>query len=256
MKYHLSVTQDCYLTIQGQDGRAKQVRVEEALGIQKCFDWYGNTFPVNVLKSPSEEPRLMTSATSGEAMVFGATHSVLCRGYDSPRWERRMLSDLTEPVLVQVPQRKIYVDTDIFEYFELDDSGIYLQPPRASDLPLYARKAAWVGIYTQRRKTEVKIDLDRRRPPCFATKCLAGSFMANLDGVLAPMVRNGVVRPPMFYDDAYLEMVKKTGIIFEGWSVLNTAPLLPPTRLEKPGEVYHIRFDNPLSPVELTWFHS
>jgi hypothetical protein len=256
MQHRLSVTGECYVTIQGPNKSAVQVRVLEALGVQKAFDWFGNTFPINIIKPPNEEKRFMVACTSGEMMAFGENHSILCREYESARWTRKAIKDITEPVLVQLPKRKVVPDPSLIEIFDVDDGGLFLSPPRASDMPLYARKAAYGGITVSRRKTEARLDLDRRRPPCFATKYLAGSFVRDLDKSLNGMVRGGIITPPGLYDDAYLDRVNETGIIFEGASIHNSVPLLPPRPLEKAGEVYHILFDNPLSPVELTWCHS
>lgn len=253
---HLSLTKDAYLTVQGEDGKAKQLNIEEALGVQKVFDWFGNTHPVNVLKMPQEEKRYMLKGLSGELMTVGASHTVLCRTSDSPRWKRIPIHDITEPVFVMLPQRKAIGDPALFEFFEFDDNGPYLQPERPSDLPDLARRAAWSGVTVQRHKTEPRLELDKRRPACFSTKYFAGSFTRDLEKTLGGFVMTTLIKPPCLFDDDYLYKVNKTGIIFEGYSIVNSVPLLPPRLLEKEGPVYHIRLDNPMTPVELTWFHS
>jgi hypothetical protein len=253
---HLSVTQDCFLTVQGQDGLAKQVNIQEALGVQKVFDWFGNTHPVNVLKVPQEEKRYMLGSTNGELMTVGASHTILCRDVEDPRWKRRSILDIKEPVFVQLPQRKILGDPELFEYFDYDDTGPHLKPDRPSQLADVSRRAAWSGVTVSRHKTENRIDLDKRRPACFSTKYFAGSFQRDLEKTLGNFVLTTLVKPPCLFDDDYLYKVRKTGIIFEGASFVNNVPLLPPKALEKEGPVYHIRLDSPMTPVELMWFHS
>lgn len=253
---HLSVTQDCYITVRGDDGKAKQLSIEEALGVQKVFDWFGNTHPVNVLKVPQEERRFMLACASGELMTVGASHTVLCHTSEDPRWKRVPIEQITEPVFVMLPQRKIVGDPELFQYFDYDDKGPHLVPDRPSMLSDVARRAAWGGVTVNRHKTENRIEIDRRRPACFSTKYFAGSFERDLEKTLGGFVLTTLIKPPCLFDDDYLYRVKKSGIIFEGNSIVNNVPLLPPKALEKEGPVYHIRLDSPMTPVELAWFHS
>jgi hypothetical protein len=56
----------------------------------------------------------------------------------------------------------------------------------------------------------------------------------------------------MEFGSKYLEIVEKTGIIFEGSSLYNDVIMLPPKPVEKTLPVHHIYRGT--APVELPWF--
>lgn len=252
----LSVTKDHYLTIVDQKGSAKQVSIVEALGDRSVFDWYGNVHKITVSKAKEAEVALLAATTNGESGVFGENHTVLVRAPNTGNWVRKPLKDITEPVYVQLPQRKVKPTRDLFDYLNIDDQGIYLEPGKATEMLSLMRKAAWCGILVSRRKSELRIDLDRRRPSCFAAKLINGSFEYDLEKTLSGLTGSGIVMPSRLFTTEYVEDVRTKGILMEGASVMNNVPLLPPRRLEKKADVYHITLYNESTPVELSWFHS
>jgi len=252
---HLSVTKDQMLTVVDAKGRAKQVTVAEAAGFQKIFDWFGNIRSVEVSRDPVKEKLSMLACTSGEPVIVGESHTVLCRVPRQGRWKRVPLSEITEPVLVQLPQRKIFVSPKLFDVFSIDDKGLYLEPTQASDMLDLMRKASWCGLTVSRRKAELRIDLEKHRPSCYAAKLINGGMEYDLEKTLGGLVGGGIVSPKRLFDDDYLKEVKGKGILMEGAAVMNSAPLLPPRPLAKEGDVYHIRVDDPMTPVETSWCH-
>ena len=248
----LSVSKDSYITIIGKAGEAKQVKIAEALGDQEVYDTYGVRRKISVVDPKVEERMLLTRAATGEVEAFGESHTILCRIPGNPRWARRALKDLAEPVLVRMIQRKIFPKPGLFELFDGDDKGLYLEPRKATDMFDLMRKAAWNGITVSRRKTELRIDLDKFRPPCFTSKLITGSFQQNLETTLGGLVASGVISNVSPFNDDYLKKVNETGTLFEGDSVVQVIPLLPAQLLEKPAPVYHIHLDWD-TPVELLW---
>lgn len=252
----LSLTKEHYITVLDDKGSVRQLSVVEAVGQRTVVDWYGKVHTVTVSRSKAPESAYMLAASSGEPMVFGENHTFLIRFPNTGEWVRKSVAELTEPVYVQLPQRKIKVSPDLFDVFDLDDRGIFLAPVKATDMLTLMRKAAWCGVTVARQKSELRIDLDRRRPSCFAAKLINGGFDYDINKTLGGLVGAGIVMPSKMYTKEYLNDVKRTGILMEGSSVLNNVPLLPPKRLEKPVDVYHIELDDVLTPIELAWCHS
>lgn len=252
----LSVSKHSYITVARANGCVHQIPIAEAQGVERVYDWFGKAHPITVSRSPNEERLYVVRASSGENAVFGENHSILCRADDSARWKRVPISEVGANKLVQLPQRKILGDSRLLETFDLDERGIYLEPAVATDMEGLMRRAAWAGATVARRKETLRIDLERGRPSCFITKYIAGSFQRDLEKTLDGLCRGGVVKPFCLFDDDFLQWVRISGVIHEAGAVVNAVPLLEPRPLEKTGEVYHIRLDNPMTPVELTWFHS
>ena len=172
------------------------------------------------------------------------------------RWERVPAVGLDEIRFVKLPQKKITSDPSLFDLFDADENGVFLQPTKASQMITLMRLAAWTGIAVSRRKAELRIDLDRGRASCFASKLINGSFDANLEDALSSLVASTVIRPPWRFDDEFVKFVKDSGVIIEGSSYNNDMPFLPLRKLDTSGPVYHIIPEHPDTPVELTWCHS
>jgi len=252
---HLSVSKEQSITIVGTRGEAKQVSVVEAVGTPKVFDWFGNVHQVEVRPAPKKERLAMAACASGETMILGESHSLIHRDIKDGRWQRSMMADLDVPVMVMLPQRKIMVSPKLFDVFMMDDKGLYLEPAQATDMLDLMRKAAWCGISVARRKAELRVDLDKNRPSCFAAKLINGGLHYDLEKTLGGLVGGGIVIPKAMFDKAYLDEVRQKGILMEGPTVFNNTPFLPPRFLEKDGDVYHIYPSDPMTPVEMAWCH-
>lgn len=253
---HVSVTKEQYVTVLDDKGSLRQFSVVEAQGRRKVVDWYGAVHAVDIVKASEKEEAYVVASINGEPAIFGETSTLLSRKPNEGRWIRRPIRDISEPLYLQLPQRKIRALPGLFDVLNIDDQGIFLEPPKASEMLGLMRKASWCGILVSRRKTELRVDLDRRRPACFATKLITGGFDFSLEKTLGNLVGSGIVLPSRFFDDAYLNEVQTKGALFEGGNVMNNVPVLSPKRLEKTVDVYHIKPEQPSTPIELTWFHA
>jgi hypothetical protein len=252
---HLSVSKDQTITVVGSRGEAKQIAIPEATGKQRVFDWFGGVHEIEVQPAPHKERLALAACASGETMVLGETHSILQRDIKEGTWKRSSLTEIDGPVMVMLPQRKLESSPKLFDAFMLDEKGLYLEPAQATDMLDLMRKASWCGITTMRRKAELRIDLERNRPSCFASKLINGALQYELEKTLSGLIGGGIVSPKRLFDKAYLDEVKEKGILMEGASVFHNTPFLPPRFLEKDGDVYHIHLDDQMTPVETTWCH-
>ena len=253
----LSVPKETKITIANADtGAAYRASVEEVIGQRQVFNGWGEQRTVNIRPADKQEPMYMMAATSGEPMLFGESHTLLCRNAGSARWHRKAIGDIIDMVIVKLPQRKIQpIETIVFDHYDADDKGLFLKPERAADMLRLMLKASYSGLTVHRNKTELRIDLDKARPACFGNKLIMGSFQQDLEAALDSLAGSGVLTPCEPFTEAYIGKVRTTGIIFEGNSVFTETPLLPPKKLNKPGDVYWIDTQDD-TPVELNWFQS
>lgn len=250
----LSVLKGTYLTVPAKVG-VHQVKVEEVAGksiIQR--DWWGRDFPVRI-EEAGPETVYATQCGNGEVMYFGENHTFFARKVESAEWKRILVTEIKvdEVLFVNLPQRKIAPPDGLFDPYDLDDKGPYLEPTQATDMFNLMRKASFCGVSALRRKAELRIDLDRSRPACFVNKLLSGSFQHDLVKSLGGLIAAGIVRPVAPVDDKWFENTHATGTIFEGFSVFNNVPLLPPRKMERKLPVFHVIPSHPDFPVETTW---
>jgi len=252
---HLSVTKDMYVNVL-VDEKPKQLLVSQATGEHEVYDWFGNKHKIVICAADAEEDYYMLTSSSGEVMIVGETHSFLSRNPRSAVWERTPAVGMDEIRFVKLPQRKLLADPSLFDLYDADEQGIYLAPRKGSEIFDVSRLAAFCGIAVSRRKAELRVDLDRGRASCFASKLINGSFEQDAFAALSGLVASTVIRPPCMFNEEYVNKVKASGVVFEGCSYGNDLPLLPPRKLDRTGPVYHIRVNDPLTPVELTWCQS
>lgn len=249
----LAVTKGTYITHSDGNGYAIQSTVEELVGKTVfAFDWEGWQHRVHI-SEPVEESIYATQCGTGEMTYFGESTTILSRVPDQPRWARRPIADIADVVMVALPQRKIKAADGLFDLYDLDDKGAFLEPRAASDMFNLMRKASFCGVTALRRKTELRIDLDRSRPVCFVNKLINGSFQQDLDKSLGSLVASGIIRPWGASYDEWLGSVEESGILSEGANVFNNVPLLPARKMERKLPVYHVVAENPRLPVEITW---
>lgn len=254
---HLSVSQETFITVYDSDTeRMVQKPIRDATGAQTVMGWWGGTYDIVVSAADKEEQYYMTTCSSGEAFVIGESHSVYSRDPRRAKWERVPAVGMEELRFVKLPQKKTTTHETLFPVYDADESGIHLVPPKASAMFDLMRHAAWSGIAVSRRKSELRIDLDRGRASCFASKLVNGAFDVNLEEALSSLVASTVIRPPWKFEEMYIDFVKTSGVIIEGGAYNNDVPFLPPRKLDRSGPVYHILLSDPDVPVELTWCHS
>lgn len=253
----LSVIKGTKITLANADtGEAYRANVEEVIGKRQVFTWWGEQRSITITPAPAPENMHMMAATTGEAIMFGESHTILCREIGSGRWQRKAIGDVTDMVVVKLPLRKIQpLDSIIFDHFDADDRGLFLKPDRASDMLRLMLKTSYNGLTVTRAKAELRIDIDRARPACFGNKLIMGSFQQDLEKTLDGLVGSGVITPSAPFNDQYIGKVRATGVIFEGNSVFTDIPALAPKKLNKPGEVYWIDVQDDTA-VELNWFQS
>jgi hypothetical protein len=253
---HLSLLPNTKITVIGDIGdKVIHKAVSECVGKQVVYDWFGNKKNITVQKSAQEEFKVMTTATSGEMCLFGDTHDVFVKDFNSI-WTRRPLVSMQESAHVKLPQKKIKPNAGMLQYLDIDDKGLYLLVDKVSDFSLMLREMAYCGVKVNRHPSELRIELDRSKPPCFATKLLNGSFVYNLKNTLGTLAMGGVVSPSDLLTEAYLKLVENSGIIFEGANIFNEIPLLPAKVLATKTETYHVYLEDHSTPVELDWFCS
>lgn len=243
--------------INEQDHKTSLRSIGEIIGDHKfiresVYDWFGNQHMIHIEPAPEKEKAYKLFGMTGEPIFVGESHQVLCRRDSKARYELVPVKDIREPVFVRLPQRKTQCDNDLpFNTLGMDSAGIYLQPdPR--DLGAAMECAATAGLSVRRRKTELRLDLDVNRPPCFATKLINDNFNENLEVTLETLCSGAVVMPHILFSDEYVEIVKKTGVIFEGSSLYNDLLIGVPRLVDRDFSVYHIHRDG--APVELPWF--
>lgn len=255
----LSLVKGTKIRVIAEGGRTKLVPVEE---IEQrpdhkasVYDWYGQRHTLTVSEAPCEAVAVLL-CRSGEMMYVGEKHCLYGRQHGSAHFERYELADIDKPLYVRLPQRKISVDDNsLFETLEADDKSVHLIPKVARDMLPLMETAATCGITVHRYKTELRVDLERSRPVCFATKLINGNFDENLTGTLEELTAQAILQPFGPFDSQFIETTEQTGIIFEGSTLYNDVLLVKPRRIDRPTPVYHITGVDDV-PVELTWFCS
>jgi hypothetical protein len=222
------------------------------------YDWFGEVHQISGFSDhfSNEESLWRIDALSGEPLIVGEKHGLLCRQKGSARYERRTPVELQyygKPVYVRMPQRKVVCDDILFENFAADEKSVHIVAPTARDLLPIMEAGATAGLGVHRSKGELRVDLEKNRPVCFATKLINGNFQENLGGTLEELTAGAIICPSHRFDDQYVDLVEKTGIVFEGWTFFNDVLVVPPRPIEKTGRVYHIEVAEHV-PIELTWF--
>lgn len=220
------------------------------------YDWYGNKHFLSVQEAEPEDMFLI-AAMSGEPQYVGGNHTLLAREKGKAVYKRYSVTDLVAanlPMFVHLPQRKITLDDDgPFFALAADEKSVHLAASEATDLIKLMTTAATAGISVHRARNELRIDLEKSRPVCFATKLINGNFQANLSGTLEELCASAIVNPYGPFNDQLIEKTDKTGVIFEGSSLFNDVLALPPRPVAKKAPVYHIKVEDD-APVELAWF--
>lgn len=246
----LSILPDTELRVVTAAGDTKLVAAKEA-ATSFVYDWFGATVPFVINGAPNERLYRLTTL-NGEPIYVGENHSVLCRKRDSAQYRRVPVRELIEPVFVHLPQRKVRLDDESpFHALDADDDGIFLKPADVLQFRPLMRTMATAGVAVHRRPSELRIDLEKGRPVCYALKLINGNFDVDLKATLEALTSVAVVQPCRLFDDQLIENVRKTGIVFEGASLYNETLLLPPEPIEKEASVYHVTCQ---APVELLWF--
>jgi hypothetical protein len=252
---HLSLTPTTSISVIDEEtGRMSKKLVSELVGVRKVYDWFGNIKNIEV-KEAGEEQKIMTTATSGEMVTFGETHSVLCKNSDC-FWDRRLLLGMEDTCSIKMPQKRITPDKGMLEFLDIDDVGLHLIVPAVKDFKRMMLSLASCGVKVNRHPSELRIELERSRAPCFATKLLNGSLIYNLEKTLGALAVGGVINPTELINKKSVAKIQETGIIFEGASLFNEVSLLPTISLVTLTKTYHVYLEDPITPVELDWFCS
>lgn len=254
---HLSLMPQTKLRVCTRFGGTTRLTEIENVGDEAyVYDFYGNLNKITVTKAEAPEAKYLLAATSGEPIMVGENHSVYCRGRDSAEYKRVPVSEINDVFYVRMPQKKIVPTPGLFEAMDIDDTGLFLETEHASNLLTLIEGASTLGIDTSRRRTERRIDLDKNRPTCFATKLLAGAFQVDPYETLASLAKGAVIVPTNMFSEEFVAETTLTGIIFEGNNPYNDVLCLQPRRVEKVSPVYHVKLSKPLMPVELAWFNT
>lgn len=254
----LSVTSRAYVTIidYPSSDKVKSVPVTSLCGYHHVYDWYGKTRVIRVEKAKDKERLIGVSAIAhGDVELFGENHTILCKKARKGEWKRIPLKDITEPVFVQLPQKKL-IRLPFFDDLDNDKKSLFVTVNKVVDFIPTMRQLSFCGVTAYPRKNELKVDIDRSRPACFSAKLLSGALLDSTYEVLGDLVGTGIVMTTQMYGQDYVDLALKSTIIHEGAVVFNNIALMVPKVLEKEDEVYHITLEDSQTPVELSWFHS
>lgn len=257
---HLSIPKGSNVTVfpHGVLKPPMRVNTNELMGKSLTSKtWWGEDTGFSV-QDGGEETVLGTISSSGEMYYFGESHTLLCREPDSAVWQRVPIKDIDKPVLVSMPLKKLKAPDGLLDVYDLDDKGAFLAPENASAMLKLMQKAAFCGVSVSRRKAELRIDLETRRPLCFVNKLLIGSFQYNLEKTLSGLVASRVITSPRRFDSTFLEEVSKTQTVYEGACPFKDMLLMPPIQTNRKLPVVHITPDTgrELDGVELEWYWS
>jgi hypothetical protein len=251
---HLSLSARTCLSVLGSDYSVQKRVITDLIGEQRVYDWFGNIVKIHVEKG-AEEQKIMTTSTSGEMIHFGESHSVLVKDANSI-WSRKKLSEIETAVSVKLPQKKIVPRNGMLQYLDIDEKGLFLLVEKVSDFGAMLKAMAFCGVKVNRHPAVLRIDLDRSKPPCFATKLLNGSFIYNLENTIGSLTMGGVINPCALLSPSFFELIQTSGIIFEGANIFNEVSLLPPQTLATKMDTYYVYIEDSMTPVELDWFCS
>lgn len=235
-----------------RDNKPVQISVDTAHQIETIYDTYGVRHWITVAQESVDEIGYRMFSRNGEPYFVGASHTVLCRTHDTAIWKREPVTALTAPRYVKLPQKKLTADPRLFMLMEADKEGLFLAPEKVADMLSIMEAAAFCGLLVQRRKDAMRLDLEVRRPTCFAAKLLGGNFKTSPHETLDNLTAGGIVTPYWTPGRDATEDMLTTGIIFEGHLIVNDIVLGPAVKLEKTLPVRHIKV-NGLTPVELAW---
>jgi len=237
--------------------QTKLAVVSELVGWHRVevYDFYGNKHKITISagKCPS---RWLVQAFSGEMQQFGADHTILARTVDAAGFTRVPLSAIDGPRLIRLPQKKTTPPKGVSNFLDLDEKSgaLFLAPTEAKDLQWVLEEVASCGVTVNRHPTSLRIDLETRRPVCFASKLINGNFQSDFSFTMNDLASRGIVQPWKLFGDAVIEDTKRTGIIFEGNCIYNDVPFTRVREVKKEADVCNVHLDDPMTPVEITWF--
>lgn len=243
-------------------GITKATAVEEMAGKDvMSYDWWGRPHWFQVAKEPVTEKRIVMSCTSGEPLSVGDTHHQLCRLSMKARYTRIPIADHHGPMFVRMPQRKVWRDQILFDALEMDDDDgtMILKPETARDFLPLMEAAAFAGLTVKRAKDKLRIDIEYKRPSCFASKLIMGNFDTDLENALEELAAKAILQPTHPFNET-VTLAMETGIIFEGGSLFNEVIAIPMHKTDQSVEVFHVTPIDPHKinpvPLDLTWFAS
>jgi hypothetical protein len=252
----LSVYPSCDVTIIAEDGvSVVQRSVESCIGPQLVYDWFGNKKKINIINPKIEETRFLVTCGSGETSSFGESHSFLSKDGQG-LWKRKLLKDITEIHFAKLPQKKTLPPVGLFEHFDIDDEGMFIEVEDTRDFRSMMKRAAYSGITVNRRKSQQRIDLDKGKAACFATKLLNGSFQQNFNTTVGSLLGGGVVSSSEILTNTRRKFLRDAGVLFEGASIFNEIIVIPPRVMDQKIPVCYIELEDDYTPVELDWFCS
>lgn len=249
----LSLSRTSKVRVLSDNGGTELVPLEKVPKDFKVVDWYGNIHDARI-EGQVNSRRHMFRAVSGETVVFGDEHTVLCRYHGEPRFKRIPVASIEKPVWVRLPQRKITIDDCVVAALDGDKTGMFLRPDKTHELLRLMESAGTSGVIAQRDKKELKIVIEAHRPSCFFAKLVNGNFQSDLEETLGSLVAKAIIQPHGPFNDAYLEQTKRLGVICEGSSLYNDIILHPAGIKELKAPCYLIEVDHEDIPIEMAWF--
>lgn len=222
--------------------------------VSYVYDFYGNPKRIHVTAGNSEK-KYLVGAASGETLQFGDGTMLYMRTHGVAGFKRALLSELSAPAYVRLPQKKISQPTGVADMLDYEEkSGMFLSPPDVAEMIRALEVVGSLGILVQRDLTTLKIALDKNRPSCFAAKVLNGNFTLDITSTMTDLASRGIIQPWKMFGPEVIDDTEKTGVIFEGNCIFNDVPLTNVRVMNKPGIMFNVEVEEPDIPVECQWF--
>lgn len=131
------------------------------------------------------------------------------------------------------------------------ESMIYMEPP---SFPAFRDAAEALGMYgcaVRARESDRRIEIDPRRPSCFATKLLTGRA-DDMEDFVNDLIDSHIINPVLPFN-AMVDTAIKTGVICEGEGHEGLRTLLPTLNSGRKHKVYRVITDGVAETVDTPW---
>ena len=220
----------------------------------KVYDFYGKKHDIRLAFGKTER-RWLCECMSGEMIQFGNEHTINMRRHDVAGYVRTPLIG-NAGGLVRLPQKKVYPPRGAAASLDMDEKtgALFMSFENIKDLVEVMEAVSSCGVTVERHKTMLRVDIEDKRPVCWASKLLNGNFQSDFEFAMNDLAARGIIHPHKMYSPEVLDETKRTGIIFEGNCVYNDFPFIVHRPVDKEAEVVVVLFDDPSLFIETQWF--
>lgn len=250
------------------------------------YDGFGRKSVVSV--SQSIQPLYTLTLDTGQVIGVGAEHSFYVITGEDSRPRRINVQDMSEDEIyyLYMPSRKARLTDgalspkDIttpdamynlmgeahrleellstYANFEKGDdkpfnfaSNFYVKPPSLEHFRRWSEILGFYGIAVVGHMAKNLIEIDPKRPSCFATKLLTGRGIDPED-FINDLLTSHIITPVLPFDDLVKKAVE-TGIIFEGEGVSHLRMAAKPLNMKVEVPVHRITLEGDCTTIETPW---